>query len=64
MIAASGGADLQIESYVGYPLSHLNRCDLALLASGTVSLECACMGIPQIVFYRVNALTYFSAGWS
>ncbi|SDU17183.1 lipid-A-disaccharide synthase [Verrucomicrobium sp. GAS474] len=54
-----GGGDIPIESYVGYQLSHLSRCDLALLASGTVSLECACMDVPQIVFYKVNPLTYF-----
>ncbi|MDE1171010.1 MAG: lipid-A-disaccharide synthase [Verrucomicrobium sp.] len=47
-----------IEAYVGYPLSHMSRCGLALLASGTVSLECACVGVPQIVFYKVHPLTY------
>ena len=59
IIEDAGGGDLQIESYVGYQLSHLSRCDLALLASGTVSLECACMNVPQIVFYKVNPITYF-----
>jgi lipid-A-disaccharide synthase len=53
-----GAGSLPIESYVGYQLSHLNRCDLALLASGTVSLECAVLDVPQIVFYKVNGLTY------
>jgi lipid-A-disaccharide synthase len=59
LIEEAGGGGLGIESYVGYPLSQLSRCDLALLASGTVSLECACMGVPQIVFYKVNPVTYF-----
>ena len=59
ILLEAGGGDLPIESYVGYQLSHLSRCDLALLASGTVSLECACMEVPQIVFYKVHPLTYF-----
>ena len=58
IIEEMGGTDLHIESYVGYQLSHLSRCDLALLASGTVSMECACLGLPQIVFYKVHPLTY------
>lgn len=59
LIAAAGGDDLHIESYVGYSLSHLSRCDLALLASGTVSMEAACLGVPQIVFYKANPITYW-----
>ncbi len=42
----------------GYTLSHLNRCELALVKSGTGSLDCALMGVPQIVVYKVNPLTY------
>ncbi len=59
LISAAGGDDLHIESYVGYSLSHLSRCDLALLASGTVSMEAACLGVPQIVFYKANPITYW-----
>lgn len=50
--------DFVLESYIGYPLTHLGRCELALVASGTASLECALVGVPPIVFYKVNALTY------
>jgi lipid-A-disaccharide synthase len=46
------------EYNVGYAISHLSRCALALVASGTASLECALVGIPQIVVYRVHPLTY------
>ena len=59
IIQRSQSRGLPLETYVGYQLSHLSRCDLALLASGSVSLECAAMGVPQIVFYKVNPLTYF-----
>ncbi|KIE58744.1 sugar synthetase [Methylacidiphilum kamchatkense Kam1] len=43
---------------IGYPLSHISRCRLAILASGSVSLECAILGVPQIVIYKTNPLTY------
>ncbi len=43
---------------VGYSLSHLSRCDLALLCSGSASLECAAVGTPQILVYKANPITY------
>lgn len=43
---------------VGYPLSHLSRCSLALLCSGSASLECAAVGTPQILVYRASPITY------
>jgi lipid-A-disaccharide synthase len=58
ILQAAGADSLPLESCVGYQLSHLHRCDLALLASGSVSLECAVVGVPQIVFYKVHPLTY------
>ena len=47
-----------IEFNSGYAVSHLSRCALAVVASGTASLECAVVGIPQIVVYRVDPLTW------
>jgi lipid-A-disaccharide synthase len=46
------------EYNIGYAISHLSRCALALVASGTASLECALVGIPQIVVYKVHPLTF------
>jgi lipid-A-disaccharide synthase len=34
-------------------------CDLALVASGTATLEMALLGIPMIVVYRVSRFTFF-----
>ena len=33
-------------------------CDLALAASGTVTVEAALLGAPMVTFYKVTALTY------
>jgi lipid-A-disaccharide synthase len=46
------------EYNIGYAVSHLSRCALAIVASGTASLECALVGIPQLVVYQVHPLTY------
>lgn len=39
----------------------LAACDLALVASGTASLETAIMEIPMIVVYRMSPLSYWTA---
>jgi lipid-A-disaccharide synthase len=58
MLARFPAPNFTFEYNVGYAISHLSRCSLALVASGTASLECALVGIPQIVVYRVHPLTY------
>ncbi|MCA1991756.1 MAG: lipid-A-disaccharide synthase [Coleofasciculus sp. S288] len=37
----------------------LAAADLAITKSGTVNLELALLDVPQVVFYRVSALTYW-----
>ena len=59
LLALQPPANFGFEYNIGYAVSHLSRCSLALVASGTASLECALVGIPQIVVYRVHPLTYF-----
>jgi lipid-A-disaccharide synthase len=38
--------------------SVLSVCDLALVASGTATLETALMGVPMVVAYRVSPLSF------
>ncbi len=35
--------------------------DAAVVASGTATLECALLGVPMVIVYRVNPLTYIVA---
>ncbi|MEO0405812.1 MAG: lipid-A-disaccharide synthase [Cyanobacteria bacterium P01_A01_bin.135] len=43
------------------PQTAIAAADLAIAKSGTVNLEIALMGVPQLVIYRVNPLTYWIA---
>jgi lipid-A-disaccharide synthase len=53
------------DSNVGIHISNLDiyrtlrACDLALVASGTATLETAIMGVPMIVVYRVSPVSYW-----
>jgi lipid-A-disaccharide synthase len=58
MLSRLPAPNFAFEHNVGYAASHLSRCSLALVASGTASLECALVGVPQVVVYRVHPLTY------
>ena len=41
----------------------LAHADLALAASGTVTVEAALLGTPMVSFYRVNALSWILGRW-
>ncbi len=43
--------------------SVIRLCDLALVASGTATLEVALFGVPMIVVYRVSWITYHLGKW-
>ncbi|HLH42921.1 MAG TPA: lipid-A-disaccharide synthase [Bryobacteraceae bacterium] len=47
-----------IQLIVGRTWDVLAQSELALAASGTVTIEAALLGIPMVTFYRVNALTW------
>jgi lipid-A-disaccharide synthase len=42
----------------GHAHEVLKASDLAILASGTVTVEAAILGTPMLVFYRVNPVTF------
>ncbi len=50
------GIDLKLISENRYDL--MAACDLALAASGTVTLELAILDVPMVVAYRLSRLTY------
>ena len=52
----TSGVSLDIVS--GQPLTLLNRCTMAIVASGTATLECAMAGLPMLVIYKTSWFTY------
>jgi lipid-A-disaccharide synthase len=50
------GVSLDIVS--GQSLTLLNRCTMAVVASGTATLECAMAGLPMLVIYKTSWFTY------
>jgi lipid-A-disaccharide synthase len=57
-IAQQPAPNFAFESFCHYPLSHLSRCQLALVKSGTATLDCAFARVPAVVVYKLNPLTY------
>jgi lipid-A-disaccharide synthase len=41
----------------------LAHADVALAASGTVTIEAAMLGTPMVTFYRANALDWYLGRW-
>jgi lipid-A-disaccharide synthase len=41
----------------------LAQAEVALAASGTVTIEAALLGAPMVTFYRVNALSWYLGRW-
>lgn len=53
--------EANLEVYIGEERVYdmMNIADAAICASGTATLETALMGVPTLLVYRVNALTYW-----
>ena len=47
----------------GFTWDVLAQAELALAASGTVTVEAALLGVPMVTFYRVNALSWLGGRW-
>ena len=52
-----------IQVIEGYTWDCLAQAEVALAASGTVTIEAALCGTPMVTFYRVNALTWILGRW-
>jgi lipid-A-disaccharide synthase len=47
----------------GHTWDTLAQSEVALAASGTVTIEAALLGVPMVTFYRVNALSWLIGRW-
>lgn len=61
MIKESGLTQVKITNGGSYDL--MNAADFGIIKSGTVTLEAAILGLPMIIFYRVNHLSYKIYKW-
>ena len=52
-----------IQVIEGYTWDVVARSEVALAASGTVTIEAALLGTPMVTFYRVNALSWILGRW-
>ena len=52
-------ARLAIQMIEGRTWDVLARADVALVASGTVSIEAALLGVPMVIFYKVSRSTWW-----
>lgn len=58
---AARGCDLRVDITHGDTRRWLATADAGIAASGTVTIEAAIMGLPLVVVYRLNRLTYLLA---
>lgn len=52
---------LNIKVIEGSSYDVLGNSDLAIASSGTIILECVCLGTPVIMFYKLSPVTYYIA---
>jgi lipid-A-disaccharide synthase len=55
-LAKTLGAELEIQ--IGELPRALATADVALASTGTVTMECACFGVPTVTLYKTSWLTY------
>ena len=51
--------DLKINIITGHTYDVISCADLALVASGTATLETALLNVPMVIVYKVSPLSYF-----
>ncbi len=52
------GHNLKVHIISGHTYDAISCTDMAIVASGTATLETALLGIPMIIIYKISALTY------
>jgi len=64
-VNAAAGEDLRLQNIILLPEARkfdvFAASDVALACSGTVTTQLACAGVPSVVAYRLNGLTYYVA---
>jgi len=75
ILALPGGFDFETTNFAqpvraasiqvieGFTWDCLGHAEVALAASGTVTIEAALLGVPMVTFYRVNALSWILGRW-
>ncbi len=53
--------NMPVEISLGHAHAHMLNTDLALVASGTATLELALVGVPMVVIYKLSSFSYFIA---
>jgi lipid-A-disaccharide synthase len=51
--------NLQVKIISGHTYDAISSADLAIVASGTATLETALLCVPMIIIYKISSLTYF-----
>jgi lipid-A-disaccharide synthase len=53
------GFNVKVKVVPGHTYDVISCADLALVASGTATLETALLGVPMIIVYKISLLSYF-----
>ncbi len=53
------GFPIKVKVISGQTYDAVSCCDLAIVASGTATLETALLGVPMIIIYKISPLSYF-----
>ncbi len=53
------GFNVKVKVVSGHTYDVISCADLALVASGTATLETALLGVPMIIVYKISLLSYF-----
>jgi lipid-A-disaccharide synthase len=55
----TSGFSVKVKVIAGHTYEAISCADLAIVASGTATLETALLGVPMIIIYKISPLSYF-----